>query len=140
MKPARIRVVWRGRVDACFSAPEHGRVVGGAQHGQTASLGVSRRDLVIGADGPQRKKAREKHSVVLAEIGRCRRTIDLLWRRVPITKDYSDIHGSVRKWRPKRAAIEFADLPTGQLQVGFVSPRAGYAENSLARTKAGWMS
>lgn len=111
---------------------ENGRVVG-----VRATAGGLQRDyradLVIGADG--RNAATRKHSG-LNELS-TPQDYDLIWLKVPYPKDYPDQSTGMFEMAPNRAAIAFPTAD-GQLQIGFVIPKGGYAEIRSRGTKA-WL-
>jgi 2-polyprenyl-6-methoxyphenol hydroxylase-like FAD-dependent oxidoreductase len=111
---------------------ENGRVVGvrATVNGETREY---RADLVIGADG--RNAATRKHSG-LTDLS-TPQDYDLIWLKVPYPKDYPDRSTGVFEMAPKRAALAFPTAD-GQLQVGFVIPKGGYAEIRSRGTKA-WL-
>jgi 2-polyprenyl-6-methoxyphenol hydroxylase-like FAD-dependent oxidoreductase len=91
-----------------------------------------RADLVVGADG--RHAATRKHSG-LPELS-TPQTYDILWLKVPYPDDYPDRRTGVFEMAANRAAVVFPTAD-GQLQVGFVIPKGGYAA-LRARGAEGW--
>jgi 2-polyprenyl-6-methoxyphenol hydroxylase-like FAD-dependent oxidoreductase len=102
---------------------ENGRVVG-VRASATDKDGPReyRADLVVGADG--RNAATRKHSG-FPEFS-APQSYDILWLKVPYPDSYPDRTTGVFEMAPSRAAVAFPTAD-GQLQVGFVIPKGGYA-------------
>jgi 2-polyprenyl-6-methoxyphenol hydroxylase-like FAD-dependent oxidoreductase len=81
-----------------------------------------RADLVIGTDG--RHAATRKHSG-LPEIS-TPQGYDVLWLKVPYPHAYPDPTTGVFAMAGSRAAVAFPTAD-GQLQIGFIIPKGGYA-------------
>src|SRR5262245_28136563 len=109
---------------------EHGRVVGLRA---TADDGPREywADLVVGADG--RHAATRKHSG-LPELA-TPQTYDILWLKVPFPDAYPDRTTGLFETAAQRTAVAFPTAD-GQLQVGFVIPKGGYA--ALRARGEGW--
>jgi 2-polyprenyl-6-methoxyphenol hydroxylase-like FAD-dependent oxidoreductase len=101
---------------------ENGRVVG-----VRASTGEKnleyRADIVVGADG--RNAATRKHSG-LPELPESNEAYDILWLKVPYPESYSDRETILMTRAASRAGLAFATAD-GQLQVGLVIPKGGFA-------------
>jgi 2-polyprenyl-6-methoxyphenol hydroxylase-like FAD-dependent oxidoreductase len=110
---------------------DNGRVVG-VRASVDGNVREYRADLVIGADG--RNAATRKHSG-LPELA-TPQTFDVLWLKVPYPDAYPDRTTGVFEMAASRAAIAFPTAD-GQLQVGFVIPKGGYAA-LRARGAEGW--
>jgi 2-polyprenyl-6-methoxyphenol hydroxylase-like FAD-dependent oxidoreductase len=100
---------------------ENGRVVG-VRASADEGPREYRADLVVGADG--RHAATRKHSG-LPEL-MAPQSYDILWLKVPYPDAYPDRSTGVFEIAPNRTAIAFPTAD-GQLQVGFVIPKGGYA-------------
>jgi 2-polyprenyl-6-methoxyphenol hydroxylase-like FAD-dependent oxidoreductase len=110
---------------------ENGRVVGvRASAGDGAR--AYRADLVVGADG--RHGATRKHSG-LPELS-APQSYDVLWLKVPCPDAYPDRSTAVAELAVSRAAFAFPTAD-GQVQVGFVIPKGGFAA-LRARNAEGW--
>jgi 2-polyprenyl-6-methoxyphenol hydroxylase-like FAD-dependent oxidoreductase len=100
---------------------ENGRVVG-----VRASAGDGSRefraDLVVGADG--RHAATRKHSGLPELI--TPQGYDVLWLKVPYTDSYPDRTTALVEIAANRVALAYPTAD-GQLQVGFIIPKGGYA-------------
>jgi 2-polyprenyl-6-methoxyphenol hydroxylase-like FAD-dependent oxidoreductase len=108
---------------------ENSRVVGvraGAEDGPREY----RADLVVGADG--RHAATRKHSG-LPELS-TPQTYDILWLKVPYPDAYPDRTTAVFEMAAHHVALAFPTAD-GQLQVGFMIPKGGYA---ALRGTEGW--
>ena len=108
---------------------ENSRVVGvraGAEDGPREY----RADLVVGADG--RHAATRKHSGV-PELS-TPQTYDILWLKVPYPDAYPDRTTAVFEMAAHHVALAFPTAD-GQLQVGFMIPKGGYA---ALRGTEGW--
>ncbi len=81
-----------------------------------------RADLVVGADG--RSAATRKHSG-LSELS-APQGFDVLWLKVPYPERYPGRTTAVFETAADRAAVAFPTAD-GQLQVGFVIPKGGFA-------------
>lgn len=81
-----------------------------------------RADLVVGADG--RNAATRKHSG-FAELS-APQGYDILWLKVPYPPAHPDRQTAVFEMAADRAALAFPTAD-GQMQVGFVIPKGGYA-------------
>jgi 2-polyprenyl-6-methoxyphenol hydroxylase-like FAD-dependent oxidoreductase len=92
-----------------------------------------RADLVVGADG--RNAATRKHSH-FPELSTPQAN-DVLWLKVPYPEGYPDRSTAVFEMSANRAAVAFPTAD-GQLQVGFVIPKGGYAA-LRARGGEGWV-
>jgi 2-polyprenyl-6-methoxyphenol hydroxylase-like FAD-dependent oxidoreductase len=79
-------------------------------------------DLVVGADG--RHAATRKHSG-FPELS-APQGYDVLWLKVPYPASFPDNHTAIFESAANRAATAFPTAD-GQLQVGFVIPKGGYA-------------
>jgi 2-polyprenyl-6-methoxyphenol hydroxylase-like FAD-dependent oxidoreductase len=110
---------------------EDGRVVG-VRAGADDGPREYRADLVVGADG--RHAATRKHSG-LHELS-IPQAYDVLWLKVPFPDGYPDRSTGVFETAAGRAALAFPTAD-GQLQVGFVIPKGGYAA-LRARGAGGW--
>jgi 2-polyprenyl-6-methoxyphenol hydroxylase-like FAD-dependent oxidoreductase len=110
---------------------EDGRVVG-VRAGTAGGPREYRADLVVGADG--RHAATRKHSG-LPELS-APQDYDILWLKVPYPDGYPDRSTGVFEAAPDRAAVAFPTAD-GQLQVGFVIPKGGFAA-LRARGAAEW--
>jgi 2-polyprenyl-6-methoxyphenol hydroxylase-like FAD-dependent oxidoreductase len=100
---------------------ENGRVVGVRASADDGPREY-RADLVVGADG--RHAATRKHSG-LPEMA-TPQTYDVLWLKVPYPDGYPDRRTGVFEMAAYRAAVAFPTAD-GQLQVGFMIPKGGYA-------------
>jgi 2-polyprenyl-6-methoxyphenol hydroxylase-like FAD-dependent oxidoreductase len=100
---------------------ENGRVVG-VRADATEGAREYRADLVVGADG--RHAATRKHSG-LTELS-SPQDWDILWLKVPYPDGYPDRHTAQVEMASERAALTFP-AADGQLQVGFVIPKGGFA-------------
>jgi 2-polyprenyl-6-methoxyphenol hydroxylase-like FAD-dependent oxidoreductase len=101
---------------------ENSRVVGvraSAEDGPREYHG----DLVVGADG--RHAATRKHSG-LPELGGPEEAYDILWLKVPYPDNYPDRATMLMARAADRAGLAFP-LADGQLQVGLVIPKGGFA-------------
>jgi 2-polyprenyl-6-methoxyphenol hydroxylase-like FAD-dependent oxidoreductase len=111
---------------------ENGRVVG-----VRASAGDGpreyRADLVVGADG--RNAATRKHSG-LGELSGSQEAYDILWLKVPYTDGYPDRTTAIAAKVGDRGGLAYPTAD-GQLQVGMVIPKGGFAE-LRARGKDQW--
>ncbi len=90
-------------------------------------------DLVVGADG--RHAATRKHSG-LAELS-APQGYDILWLKVPCPNGYPDRATAVFEMAADRAALAFP-AADGQLQVGFVIPKGGFAALRAADSGEEW--
>jgi 2-polyprenyl-6-methoxyphenol hydroxylase-like FAD-dependent oxidoreductase len=100
---------------------ENGRVVGVRADSDDGPREY-RADLVVGADG--RHAATRKHSG-LPELS-TPQAYDILWLKVPYPAAYPDRATAVFEMAPHRAALAFPTAD-GQLQLGFVITKGGYA-------------
>jgi 2-polyprenyl-6-methoxyphenol hydroxylase-like FAD-dependent oxidoreductase len=100
---------------------ENGRVAG-VRAGAADGSREYRADLVVGADG--RHAATRKHSG-LPELS-APQGYDILWLKVPYPDNYPDRATALFEAAADRAALAFPTAD-GQLQVGFVIPKGGYA-------------
>lgn len=107
-----------------------GRVVGVRADGPGGPREY-RADLVVCADG--RNAATRKHSG-LAELS-TPQTYDILWLKVPYPAGHTDRATGLMSTAGGRAAFAFP-AADGQLQVGFVIPKGGYA--ALRARGASW--
>jgi len=108
---------------------DNGRVVG--VRASTADRPREyRADLVVGADG--RHAATRKHSG-LPELS-TPQAYDVLWLKVPYPDNYPDPTTGLFELAANRAAVAFPTAD-GQLQVGFVIRKGGFA---ALRAAAGW--
>jgi 2-polyprenyl-6-methoxyphenol hydroxylase-like FAD-dependent oxidoreductase len=110
---------------------ENGRIVGVRASADDGPREY-RADLVVGADG--RHAATRKHSG-LPELS-APQGFDVLWLKVPYPDSYPDRTTGVFEMAVSRAAVAFPTAD-GQLQVGFVIPKGGYAA-LRARVPAEW--
>ena len=109
---------------------DNGRVVG--VRASTADRPREyRADLVVGADG--RHAATRKHSG-LPELS-TPQAYDVLWLKVPYPDNYPDRATALFEAAADRAALAFPTAD-GQLQVGFVIPKGGYAALRARGAKA----
>jgi 2-polyprenyl-6-methoxyphenol hydroxylase-like FAD-dependent oxidoreductase len=111
---------------------ENGRVVGVRASADDGPREY-RADLVVGCDG--RHAATRKHSG-LPELS-TPQTFDVLWLKVPYPDAYPDRRTGVFETAANRSAVAFPTAD-GQLQVGFVIPKGGYAA-LRARGDEGWL-
>jgi 2-polyprenyl-6-methoxyphenol hydroxylase-like FAD-dependent oxidoreductase len=91
-----------------------------------------RADLVVGADG--RNAATRKHSG-FPELSTPQAN-DILWLKVPYPEGYPDRSTGLFEMSANRTAVAFPTAD-GQLQVGFVIPKGGYA--ALRARGAAWV-
>jgi 2-polyprenyl-6-methoxyphenol hydroxylase-like FAD-dependent oxidoreductase len=82
-----------------------------------------RADLVVGADG--RHAATRKHSG-LPELSGSQEAYDILWLKVPYPDGYPDRATMLMAREADRAGLAFPTAD-GQLQVGLVIPKGGFA-------------
>jgi 2-polyprenyl-6-methoxyphenol hydroxylase-like FAD-dependent oxidoreductase len=100
---------------------ENGRVVGVRASADDGPREY-RADLVVGADG--RHAATRKHSG-LPELA-IPQGYDILWLKVPYPNSYPDRTTALVETAANRTALAYPTAD-GQLQVGFIIPKAGYA-------------
>jgi 2-polyprenyl-6-methoxyphenol hydroxylase-like FAD-dependent oxidoreductase len=110
---------------------ENGRVVG-VRASAADGPREYRADLMVGADG--RHAVTRKHSG-LPELD-APQDYDILWLKVPYPDGYPGRSTGVFEAAAERAAVAFPTAD-GQLQVGFVIPKGGYAA-LRARGAAEW--
>jgi 2-polyprenyl-6-methoxyphenol hydroxylase-like FAD-dependent oxidoreductase len=100
---------------------ENGRVVGVRASGDDGPREY-RADLVVGADG--RHAATRKQSG-LPELA-FPQGFDILWLKIPYTDGYPDRTTALVEIAAHRTALAYPTAD-GQLQVGFIIPKGGYA-------------
>jgi 2-polyprenyl-6-methoxyphenol hydroxylase-like FAD-dependent oxidoreductase len=108
---------------------ENGRVVGVRADGPREY----RADLVVGADG--RNAVTRKHSG-LGELSGGQEVYDILWLKVPCPAGYPDRTTAIAAKAADRGGLAYPTAD-GQLQVGMVIPKGGYAA-LRARAAAEW--
>jgi 2-polyprenyl-6-methoxyphenol hydroxylase-like FAD-dependent oxidoreductase len=101
---------------------ENGRVAG-VRAGAADGSREYRADLVVGADG--RNAATRKHSG-LGELSGEQETYDILWLKVPYPDGYPDRTTAIAAKVADRGGLAYPTAD-GQLQVGLVIPKGGYA-------------
>jgi 2-polyprenyl-6-methoxyphenol hydroxylase-like FAD-dependent oxidoreductase len=101
---------------------EDGRVAG-VRAGAADGPREYRADLVVGADG--RHAATRKHGG-LGELSGPHEAYDILWLKVPYPDSYPDRATMLMARAADRAGLAFATAD-GQLQVGLVIPKGGFA-------------
>jgi 2-polyprenyl-6-methoxyphenol hydroxylase-like FAD-dependent oxidoreductase len=101
---------------------ENGRVVG-VRADAAGGPRAYRADLVVGADG--RSATTRKHSG-LGELTGAPETYDILWLKVPYPDAYPDRTTALAAKTADRGGLAYP-TPDGQLQVGLVIPKGGYA-------------
>jgi 2-polyprenyl-6-methoxyphenol hydroxylase-like FAD-dependent oxidoreductase len=100
----------------------NGRVAG-VRAGAADESREYRADLVVGADG--RNAATRKHSG-LPELSGSQEVYDILWLKAPYPDGYPDRATMLMARAADRAGLAFP-LADGQLQVGMVIPKGGFA-------------
>jgi 2-polyprenyl-6-methoxyphenol hydroxylase-like FAD-dependent oxidoreductase len=101
---------------------ENGRVVG-VRADTADGPREHRADLVVGADG--RNAATRKHSG-LGELAGEPESYDILWLKVPSPDGYPDRATALATKAGNRSGLAYPTAD-GQLQVGFVIPKGGFA-------------
>jgi 2-polyprenyl-6-methoxyphenol hydroxylase-like FAD-dependent oxidoreductase len=101
---------------------ENGRVAG-VRAGAADGPREYRADLVVGADG--RNAATRKHSG-LGELSGEKEVYDILWLKAPYPDGYPDRTTAIAAKTADRGGLAYPTAD-GQLQVGFVIPKGGYA-------------
>jgi 2-polyprenyl-6-methoxyphenol hydroxylase-like FAD-dependent oxidoreductase len=109
---------------------ENGRVVGVRASADDGPREY-RADLVVGADG--RNAATRKH-IVFPEVS-LPQGYDILWLKVPYTDRFPDRTTAVVESAGYRTALVYPTAD-GQLQIGFLIPKGGYAALRARGTEA----